>query len=148
MKREPFVLTYYKKHKIAFVLTFIVTFIFICLGFLNPGLWILAGFSGLIALISLSFSIEKKPVIIIDYNGIFISNKNKLLKWHSILSFKTAFDGGTDGVYGSVIIEITTEREIYKTTSPPTDQSLNDMRNAIIIFSEGYTIKDNGHKNL
>jgi hypothetical protein len=97
-----------------------------------------------ISILSFIDALDKRPILIIDKEGVWIKSINKKIYWRHISSFNTVeiFDPEGAHMY-KIYFHIKNEkvRFIYSFA----DKNIDEVRSAIINYSTNFNVIDNGH---
>lgn len=111
--------------------------------FIKSEAWILSLFFLVLALMAFIQISNKKPIMIIYYNGIW-APQTELIYWSDISSLCTISDYLSEIDYTHTIELVISDKKIIIGFTI-SDQSMYEIRNAIQFFSAGHDTVDNGH---
>jgi hypothetical protein len=146
MNKDQFELTKNKSKKSFRKLFLILLLIFSTLSFIYKDPFTI-GFTCFIILSGILFFIDnlnKSPILLVDENGIWVKRKNKKISWNRIVSFSTIEIYDYEGAH-SQNINFHLKRETVKVVYIFADQTIDEVRKAILNYSSEYNIKDKGH---
>ncbi len=148
MNQDQFQITSYRSSKKISILFFCFIIVLFPIAYFNNDATFLRWFIGILIVVWLLCvldALNKKPILLIDKNGIWGKAKNKKISWSRILSFSTAIEC-SEGI-NTYKIDLYLKEEKIRIFNDLADQSMHEIREAIRNYSSGYDIIDKGHHN-
>jgi len=146
MNQDQFRLTSNKSSREFSIILLCLGITFFTMGYFNDAQFIMyfgciGIFTGLLCVIDF---LDKRPILLIDENGIWVKSKNKKISWNRISSFSTIEIYDYEGAHIRKI-NFHLKTETIKVVYVFADQTIDAVRAAILNYSSEYTIIDKGH---